>query len=203
MRGDRHVVADGEAQEQRLLLAVLRHEADAGAMASAGVRSRTGLPSTRIVPWSNGSAPKMARAISVRPAPTRPARPRISPWCDRRARRRSARGMRIARVAAARETLDPQRDRPGSADRPLAVERADVAADHHADHARRRWSRRPRRRRRAAVAQHRGAVAEADHLVEPVRDEDDRRCPRPCSARTMIERAWRPRPRSAPRSARP
>ena len=36
-------------------------------------------PPTRMVPESYGSAPAMARMISVRPAPTSPARPTISP----------------------------------------------------------------------------------------------------------------------------
>ena len=37
------------------------------------------LPWTYISPPSLGSAPKIARAVSVRPAPTSPATPRISP----------------------------------------------------------------------------------------------------------------------------
>ena len=42
-------------------------------------------------------------------------------------------GVRIARVAAARQALDLERDLPMLADRALAIERADVAPDHHAD----------------------------------------------------------------------
>ena len=49
------------------------------AIASAGERMRRALPSTAIVPPSIGSAPAIARASSVRPLPTRPARPTISP----------------------------------------------------------------------------------------------------------------------------
>ena len=49
------------------------------AMASAGRRMRTVRPRSRISPWSAGVRPKIARATSVRPAPTRPARPRTSP----------------------------------------------------------------------------------------------------------------------------
>ena len=48
-------------------------------MASIGERIATSRPSTSTRPRCIGSAPKMARASSVRPAPTRPARPRISP----------------------------------------------------------------------------------------------------------------------------
>ena len=42
-------------------------------------------------------------------------------------------GVRIARVAAAGQALDLERDRPMLGNRPLAIERADVAPDHHAD----------------------------------------------------------------------
>ena len=82
--------------------------------------------------------------------------------------------MGIAGVAAAREPLDLERDRPTLGDRALAVKRADLAPDHHADD-------------RvdgdvgdlsgadvAAVAQHGEPVAEPEHFLEPVGDEDDR-----------------------------
>ncbi len=49
------------------------------ATASRGDRMVTVLPWTRISPESCGSAPNTARMTSVRPAPTRPATPRISP----------------------------------------------------------------------------------------------------------------------------
>ena len=49
------------------------------AMASRGARTATSRPSSRIVPPSAGSIPKAARASEVRPDPTNPARPRISP----------------------------------------------------------------------------------------------------------------------------
>ena len=49
------------------------------ATASTGWRIFTSLPWTWTSPDSSGSAPKMARMTSVRPAPIRPANPRISP----------------------------------------------------------------------------------------------------------------------------
>ncbi len=49
------------------------------AMASTGLRSRAGRPSTATVPVSAWSAPKSSRASSVRPEPSRPARPTTSP----------------------------------------------------------------------------------------------------------------------------
>ncbi len=48
-------------------------------MAEAGEFRFTSLPSTRTVPESSGWAPKMAFAVSVRPAPRRPASPTTSP----------------------------------------------------------------------------------------------------------------------------
>ena len=83
-------------------------------------------------------------------------------------------GVRIARVAAPRQALDLERDRPVLGDRPLAVERADVASDHHADDRVDIGVGDAAGADIAAVAQHGVAVAEAEHLLEPVGDEDDR-----------------------------
>ena len=74
-------------------------------------------------------------------------------------------GVRIARGAPARQALDFERDRPMLGDRPFAVERADVAPDHHPND---RVDIRVGDRAGAdemAVAQHRVAVAEAEHLL--------------------------------------
>ena len=49
------------------------------AMAARGVRSVSSRPPTRMVPESGRSAPKSRRASSVRPLPSRPARPTTSP----------------------------------------------------------------------------------------------------------------------------
>ena len=48
-------------------------------MASRGDCTSTAWPSISTSPASRASAPKIARTTSVRPAPTSPARPRISP----------------------------------------------------------------------------------------------------------------------------
>ena len=55
------------------------------AIALRGERTTTRLPSTAISPLVGTSAPAIARTISVRPAPTRPASPTISPACTRNA----------------------------------------------------------------------------------------------------------------------
>ncbi len=49
------------------------------ATASPGERMETRRPRTSIVPLWISSAPKIARAVSVRPEPISPAMPRISP----------------------------------------------------------------------------------------------------------------------------
>ena len=120
----------------------------------------------RIAPPSRRSTPKTARASSVRPEPTRPARPRISP-------RRTARSTDCGRDRwrSARRSIS-RRSRAGRRCR-RQVERLEVAADHQADHGVVARSRRVELADHAAVAQHHDAVGAALDLVQPVRDEDD------------------------------
>src|SRR5574337_1574833 len=82
--------------------------------------------------------------------------------------------VRIARVAAAGETLDFERDRPARQDRRTAVERADLAPDHHADDRLDVGVGDMAGADIMAIAHDGEAVADAEHLFEPVRDEDDR-----------------------------
>ena len=77
-RGD--VLADRALDDQALLAAVLGHERDAGPDGRARVVRRGRACRARVTePASYASTPKTARAISLRPAPTRPASPTISP----------------------------------------------------------------------------------------------------------------------------
>ena len=116
----------------------------------------------------------MARASSVRPAPTRPARPRISPLRTSRLMSWSmtACGSRASRAretpSTARATAPPPRA--------LAVgeQAVDLAADHQADDALDVELGDGGGAGQRAVAQHGGAVADPQHLLEPVGDEDDR-----------------------------
>ena len=48
-------------------------------MESVGLAMVSALPFRMISPDSTGSAPKIARMVSVRPAPTRPEKPSTSP----------------------------------------------------------------------------------------------------------------------------
>ena len=82
-----------------------------------------------------GSAPKRQRASSVRPEPTSPAMPRISP---RRTTRRYVlehHRPRIGDGAAPRQPLDFEDDVAGRARRQRLEKLARRAADHHADDA--------------------------------------------------------------------
>ena len=104
-------------------------------IASIGERIATSRPSTRTRPRCNGSAPKMARASSVRPAPTRPARPTISPLRTSRSMSCSttACGSRASRPRAMPSTSSataPTRGAAAVGEQPL-----DLAADHHPDDA--------------------------------------------------------------------
>ena len=124
-------------------------------------------------PESNGSAPKTARAISVRPAPTSPAMPRISP-------RRTSRLTSSSTVACGSWAL-PRRVRPSTRSAtspglgPIAMneERIDLAADHQADDAVDGRVGDGAAADQTAVAKHRVAVADLHHLLEPMGDEDD------------------------------
>ena len=134
-------------------------------MASRGARMATARPSRRTSPPTGRSTPKMAQASSVRPAPTRPAMPRISPPC--RARSIGVRGVRLCPQARDLEY------RTGGRASGRDIERFQVAADHHADH-----GVVPDRALRqlthdSAVAQHHDPVGAVLDLVQAVRDEDD------------------------------
>ena len=78
--GERQVIPDRHRQQQALAAPVLGHEADAPPrLARAHRRARPPSSRSSIRPPSTGSSPTSARAISVRPDPSRPHRPRISP----------------------------------------------------------------------------------------------------------------------------
>ena len=137
-------------------------------------------------------SPKMARASSVRPAPTSPATPTISP-------RRTENEMSRSRPRFV-EVLHLQ-DRIADLSGLLPEDVADVAADHHPDElAHVRLGDRPGADI-AAVAEHGDAVAEAEDLLHAVRDVDDAE-PLPRAAARSIRTAGSSRARSATMSAR-
>ena len=78
-RGEGGVLRDGHGQHQAVALAVLGSEVDPAPMASLGRSGRKAVPSSRMSPPRAGVAPKRDCISSVRPEPTRPAKPRISP----------------------------------------------------------------------------------------------------------------------------
>ena len=106
----------------------------------------------------------MARASSVRPAPTRPATPTISP---RRTEKEMSRSRpRLPRWRTSRTVS------PTSADS-LAGDLVEVAADHHRDEVAHVGLRHRPGGDVAAVAEDGDAVAEAEDLLHAVRDVDD------------------------------
>ena len=133
MRGDGDVGADGEAQEQRLLLAVLRHQAHSGQHRVTGPRE---IDLLAVDPDFAGVEPVGAEDRSRGLGPPGPDQPgkaedlalvRLERDVDELDR------MGIASVTASRETLDLERDRPALGDRALGVKRPDLASDHHPD----------------------------------------------------------------------
>src|SRR5271166_2460906 len=95
-------------------------------IASRGPANDTGWPSTRMAARSNLSAPNIARA-------DQPGEPQNFALVGAKRHIDEFDRMRIARGPAPSEALDLERDGPMFWNRPLAVERADVAPDHHAD----------------------------------------------------------------------
>ena len=84
--GRRHVLGDREVEHQALLVAVLGQVGDAGIHRRR--RAREGdrrAVQADLAARRARSMPNRTRATSVRPAPTRPARPRISPARTREA----------------------------------------------------------------------------------------------------------------------
>ena len=129
--------------------------------------SAAGTAARRSTSWpaSSRSIPKIARATSVRPEPTKPASPTISP-------RRSS-NETSEKTPAAGQALGAEDD---VADLGLLLreERVERAPDHQADDlALRKLGGRPRRDV-PPVAQDRDRVGERRDLLEPVADEDDR-----------------------------
>ena len=132
-------------------------------IAARGSWPGRGLPPRRTVPASYVSTPKTARAISLRPAPTRPARPTISPA-------RTVKEMSW-KVPATGQAVDLEHD-VADLGRGLGEEVADLAADHPRDDLVDGGLGDGVGGDVLAVAHHGDGVAEGEDLVEAVGDED-------------------------------
>ena len=155
---------------EALVLARLRAASRCPArIASRGERIVSSLAvEARPSPLSRRSAPKIARATSVRPAPTRPASPTISPA---RTSNEMSSNDRPPREPAHRETTGRRR-----AGRPCPGRSSPSGGPSIAVTTRRRGLRRSRRRAdQAPVPQHRHRVRDREHLRQEVRDVHDRR----------------------------
>ena len=129
----------------------------------------------RTSPASRWSIPNRTRATSVRPAPTSPANPTISPARTEK--------LTSSNSPRPRQPLDLEQD---VADRRLDLrEERHGAADHVPDQVRRRQLARRSRDDMPAVAQHRRRVAQVEDLVQPMADEQDRD-PRSRRPRTIV-----------------
>ena len=152
------------------------------AIASAGARNRTRGPRRGRGLRRTRSAPAIARASSVRPAPSSPAMPRTSPRVQREADVAAAMPRaEVLRRAAARRRARRAPSGKCSLRSRFAISRTSSGDGHLARSAASSTC--------AAVAHDGDALADAEHLVEPVRDVDDRR------------RRARPAARSARRAA--
>ena len=133
-------------------------------IASAGDVMRIAAPLTRIVPESAGVSPNSVRASSVRPLPTRPAMPRISPRRDRQ--RHVANPGR-----GAGQPLHGEHRRP-DVDRGLGEDGGDVAADHQPNQLARLDAGGGPGVDAEAVAKDGDAIGHREDLLEPVRNVD-------------------------------
>ena len=97
------VVRDRLRLNEAELQAVLRHVGDAGADRIPIAREATGLPSSATVPLAGGDMPNRLSASSVRPEPSRPVRPTISPASDGQGD--------VGVIRCAGQVLDRQHDR--------------------------------------------------------------------------------------------
>src|SRR3984957_2579506 len=174
LRGDGHVGANGEAEEQSLLLAILGNEADA-------VGHRIAWACEAHVFAIDADRPMIERigpedgAGGLRAAgadETGEAEDLAVMSLERNAHQFD--GVRIARVAPTGQALDLERDLAMLGDWAFAIERADVAPDHHANDRFDIGFGDVAGADVTTVAQHGVAIAETENLVQPMRDEDDR-----------------------------
>ena len=146
------------------------------AMASRGERdTRPACPRSSTLPESKRSAPKMARAVSVRPAPTSPAIAEDFALAHIERHAMQLDGARHRCSCAGAGCPSPRAPLPPIAKLSRAGgEEAELAADHQADDAFDVRLRDPAAADKTAVAQHRVAVADLEDFLEPVGDEDRR-----------------------------
>ena len=133
-------------------------------MAAEGLSKVTAWPARMTSPESRLSMPKSTRATSLRPAPTSPAMPTISP----------PRTLKLTSSKA------PWRLSPLTSQQHLAGRRVDLREERHLapDHVAHQVGggqlTGPGVDHEAAVAKHGGRVADVEDLVQPVADEEHR-----------------------------
>ncbi len=146
---------------------------------AAGCR-RPDVPRTRTCPALSGVGPvDRPRELGLRPAPTRPARPTISP----------ARSVSETSVTpgADRPSTEIDDGRIGSGRLLRRIRPADGPAEHPGDEARLGLVGDRAGADHAAVAQHRDGVGQVEDLAEEVRDEDHGVAPRAQPADDLVQ----------------
>ena len=163
----------------------------------AGSRAVTSTPLRSMRPTCGTRMPAIASTSSVWPLPSTPAMPTISPARTASERPRTASRPRSSRT---HRSLHREHRLAGVRRRPRDVEQH-LAADHQLGEAALARALAVDRRDLLAAPQHRDAVGDLEHLVQLVRDQDDRRAAAR-RARAARRTARRPPAGSAPRSAR-
>ena len=179
--GHRHIGPDRQRQEQRLLLAILRHEPDPE---RDGVRGRADLD--RLFVDVDGAAGERvgtedgARQFGAARADEAREAENLAGLHRKRDVEQPCR-MRVERGHVGAEPFHAQGGGPRPGGPALDTgQRAEVAPDHHADHRIDREVRLEGRRGHRhgadelAVPQHGRPVADGQHFVEPVGNVDDR-----------------------------
>ena len=189
-----------EREEQGLLLAILRHEADAGA---DRIRRRADRDFPTVDPDAAALervAPKMARASSVRPEPMRPAIARISPRRTDRSAIEDG-GVQALPRAAPAEFRDFQHHGTGCAQGQRREQLRPSGRPSSGSGRRPKGYRQPRvptsRPSRSTVARSQRRITSSSRWVTKMMPSPDR------AARGRSRTGSRPRPLTAPRSARP
>ena len=180
------------SRKQPLSLRSSVRKAMPASIATPGLRMAISLPSMAIAPEVAGVTPNSVSATLVRPEPTRPAKPRISPL--RRSKETSRKRPSSAGSAP--------RARPRRSARLLGKHLGDLAPDHQLDDVVAGDVGGGMLADEPAVAEHRHFVGDLEQLVHLVRDVDDAVAlglERADDLEEMLDFASR----SAPRSARP
>ena len=166
---ERRVFANAHSQHETLRFAIFGDERDAGIDAVLGLAdAHAACRRSKSRRGRGTSAPATARTISVRPAPTKPARPTISPARTENDTSRTTGARTRSRTSSTTGAAAGERQDLGKV-------RVEFAPDHRAYDLVRRKVRDRARFDRMTVAQDRDAVGDARQFFQAMRNVDDTR----------------------------